>query len=678
MADNNRQAQLTLLIKEAGAKETAAEIQKLAATTTTVQQELGKLSRTDQLRQLGADMGALAVKTKDVGAAVTDLSKKLAALGASKDEIRDVTSAFNAAQSGGAGGSGPGPGGNLLQRIGAQGRNLPSVQIPGAGIGTDAISNLVRLTGALGEVSGAAKAITTVTTILTPALGATAAGFAGIAAVAGPLILIAGVLGLALKSIGDQAAEEAKAINAIVEGQREIAQRIAEGLTSQQAAEELEVLNKKRKEEAELLARNQRVYDENVNSQTILQGVVKLTSGAEEELASQIAKGTDLVKTYDNDIKSLTAAQEDGSLAANDAAEAEKKLADERSKSTLTAADIAGKELQAQQKALSATAEQNEKRLTSIEDEKAVIEKQIEVLTASGVTSEEVTKKIEALNGQLGSLGNESDFIKNTALEQSRARDAEKKAAKDAEDVAKKAAQAQEQYTKAVAGAMTTYKNSAQDIGIRLKQALEDNVIKLNRDLLALETKSSRDEFDLTLKANRDERNTLLKQADDLADIRRDAAKEEQKALQDGDFKALFLARQKGAEDIQADKDEIQKANALRQLGAQDAREDLRRSIGRQREDRLSGYRYQETDAFAAQRREMQQASLTRSRALQVASEGQNAELKMLGSYWNARLKVEQQGLDQSLKLAAGSGPNAPRTKANYAFAQSFTTAVRR
>ena len=680
MADTNKKVQLTLLIKEAGAKETAAEIGKLDKSVVTLQSQLGKLSRADQIQDLGVDMGVLAKKTGNVSQAVEDLNKKLVALGANKGEIEDAARAFSQGQSGAAGGSGPG--GNLLQRIGAQGRNLPSVQIPGAGIGTDAISNLIRLSGALGEVSGAAGAITSVTTALTPALGATAAGFAGVAAVIGPIVAVAAVLVLALKSIGDQAAEEAKTINSIVDAQRAIQQEIAEGLTSDEAAQKLNDLNEKRKAEAELLAKNQQIYTENIENQGALTGVLKATSGAEQALSDQIQKSKDLIEGYDTSTQALTQAMDDGTLAANDAAEAEKKLAEERTKAVLNAADAAGKELAAQQKALAATEEQNTKRLTAIEDEKAVVQAQIDSLTESGDTSEEVKAKIEALNASLGALGKESAFITDTALAVSKQRDAEKKAAKDAEDAAKKAQAAQEQYTKAVDGARKAYKTSVQDIGTRLRQTLADNTQKLNRDLTDIATKYRRDEYDLELKANRAERDALQDQMNDLEDIRRDANKEEQDAIREGDFKALFLAREKNKETLEQETVSINQASQRRQQDLQDAREDLLRNAQRQRQDRLLGYDRQNMDARTAQQRDLQQAALTRQRALQIAAEGQAASLAQYTNFWTQFGKVGQAGMANALKVMQGGGQGqGPRQSTSpYAggFSGPFTTAVRK
>lgn len=676
----------------------AAKSREAASGATLLQQQLGQISRAEQIQKLSTDMGALAKKTGDVSGAVKQLDEQFKELGATEQEVKSGAAAFNEAQSADSEG---GP--NFLQRVGSGLRGLPSVQIPGTGIGTDAIGNITRLTGALGKASGATAEMGAVTTDLTPVLGATAAEMAGVLAVAGPLVVIVGALGLAIKAFSDSTSQQVKTINSFADAQRSLNDKIADGLTSKEAEKEAEDLKKRRDLEAGTLATLQKSYDDfekqaretaeaNKGLITFLFGAQAGTEGVanaakglsadEQALYDQIQESKGKIEGYDTSTQTLTQAQEDGTLAANDAAEAEKKLAEERTKQVLSDADAAGKELAAQQKALAATEEQNQKRLTSIDDERAVIQKQVDVLTESGDTSEEVTKKLEDLNGQLGALGKESEFIKDTALEVSRQRDAEKKAQKDAEDAAKKAEQAQIQYTKAVEGAQKTYANAVQDLGTRLGQQLTDNTTKLNRDLTDIATKYRRDEFDLEIKSNRAERNAQQSQVDDLAQIREAANKDEQAAIQAGDFKALFLARQKAAEDTKAQTVTLDKNAAKRRQDYADAREDLLRNGQRQRQDRLTGYDRQNADARQAQTRDLQQAALTRNRALQIAAEGQKASLSQLANYWNQANKIQQQGMLNGIKIMQGggtaSGPNAGSFSNASGFASSFTATVKR
>jgi hypothetical protein len=668
MADK-REAQLTLRIKSEGATQTANEVQRIAQGANALQKELGAIARSDQIDRLGIEMGMLAKKTKDTAAAAKELDKQLKAVGANDDEVRSAANAFAGAQ-------GEGAGRNRFQQFGSELRSLPSVDL--GPISSDQVAGIVRLGGALSEATNKIGFITAATTALTPALGGTAAGIVAVSAAAAPFVLAIGAIALAIKNFADEQAKQAAAINATVDAQRGVAQQIAEGLTTEEAKKQLDELNAKRKAEADLLARNQQIYTENIENQGALTAVLKATSGAEEALSGQIATSVTSIASMDTEAAALTRALEDGTLAANDAKIAEEELAKARTKAVLDSADAAGKELSAQQRALDATEEQNKERLETIGEERDVLQKQIDVLTESGDTSEQVTAKIAQLTGQLDLLGKESAFINDTALEASRQADAEKKAKKDAEDNAKKAQAAQEQYTKSVAAAGKTFIQSTEDIGTRFRNTIADNQEKFNRDTTDLATKYRRDEFDLTVKANRAERDAALDQINDLQKIQEDASKDEQTALQEGDFKALFLARQKTAEVLKQEQTAIDTSAQKRRLDIQDERTDLLQAAQRQRSDRMLGLERQSADARTAQSRELAQATLTRQRALQAAAEANNASLSQLQGYLNQRLKMESAYYNQSLGMGQGGAPKPGGFAAGNPFEKGVTQIIGR
>lgn len=648
----------------------AKDAEKSAAATKTVAKEvltldaaLGKIGRADEITQLATKWGLVAKNTRDVTAATAKLNAELKRIDATENEIQGAAGAFEGARTGGAT--------NLITRAGQEVRALPSQQT-GLGFGTDAIGNVLRLGGALTEAAGKSALTTKAIGVLTPLLGAQAAATAGAAVPIGLFLAGFVALSVAFKAVTDATAQSVDRINTFAESQRSLSDQITSGLTSDEAKKQLEELNTRRKLEADTLNTLQAAYDKSTQQlrQATIGGISlgnafdnisKIVSQDEQALADQIAKSKEVYESTEGDVVALTAALEDGSLAANDARVAEEELAKERTKNALATADAAGKELQAQQKALNATEEQNKKRLETIEEEKAVAEKQIAVLTESGVTSEEVTNKIAALNDQLGLLGKESEFIKNTGLEASRVADAAKQAAKDAEDAQKKAEQAQEQYTKAVQSATTTYRQSVQDIGTRLKQTLEDNTTKLNRDLASIATKYADEQYDLQIKANRAERDAYQDNLDDIAKIRKDAAKDEQKALIDGDFKELYLSRQARDAALQEEQQTDLKEAQKRKQNQEYALEDLNRTNQRQREQANLAFSQRATDAQLAQNRELQQARTTQNRALAQAASALNAELGLRQQFWNATLKQAQAALGQvGGAKASGANANSP------------------
>lgn len=690
MADSKRQVELQLLIKQAGAAETAAEIKKLATTTTTVQQELSKIGRGDQIQRIGTEMGLLAKKTRDTAAAAKELSKQLESIGANKDEIASATGAFNAAQSGGS---------NRLARAGSELRALPSTQT-GLGFGTDAIGNVLRLSGALTEIAGKSSVATAAINILTPRLGAQAAATIGAAAPAAAFVVAFGAIAIALSSLTSATSQNAEAITAYAEAQRGLNADIVAGLTTEEAQKKLDDLNESRRLEEELLAKNKAAYaafekdatdagasvddlgstlGKIVFGSDVLKDTAKAFSGDEQALADSIAASEKNITTFSASADTLSGALESGRLAANDAAEAEKKLAEERSKAALASADSAAKELQAQQKALGATEEQNKKRLEAITDEEAVAQKQIEVLEASGITSEEVAKKIASLKEQLGLLGKESAFITDTALEASKAADAEKKALKDTEDGAKKAAQAQDQYRKSVESASLSLKNSVQDIGTRLSQTLQDNTLKLNRDLNNLDIKFNQDQQDLQIKANRAEMDAYKDNLDDIAKIRKDAAKDEREALIEGDFQQLYLSRLAREEALKEEQQTDLKEAQGRKQNQDFALEDLKRADSRQRDARRLGYEQQNMDARTSRDRELAQARLAQNRALAQASQALNAELGLRQQFWNAALNQVKQATSAIGASAAGASRTGANANSPFGqFTGPFKAVVRR
>lgn len=666
MAEETRKAKLSLKVESKGAEKAAKEIASIQKGATALQKELGKMARESQLDDLAKEFGQIAKETGETGKAVGDLTKKLKELGATDDEIKGVARSFEAARSGSGGGGGGGGGGAPAA---AKFRGAASLIGGGEIVGLiddlqDLGEGFSQLATQGGKLGGALVGT------LTPAIGSTAAGVA----VAGAAFLGAGVaiaaLGAAIKAFTDEQAKQQAVIEGIVDAQRDVDQKINRGSTSQDLQTELDALIKDREDEAKRVADLRTQYDQNINSQGALAPLIKATSGAEEGLANSLSESEANVAKMDAQIQALQAGLTSGETKAADMKAAEEELAKQRDKEAsdiLKQAQLAGQAVQAQKRALGATAEANEERLTSIEDEKAAIQAQIDVLQASGNTSETVTGQIAALNAQLGNLGAESEFIKNTALDVSRARDAEKKAIKDAEDARKKAeqdaernaeraAQAQENYNKAIKDAGRTLKEATEDINTKLGQTLADNLTGLLRDATDLASKYRQDEADLAMKAQRDERDALVDHYRSIEDITQDARKSEQEAIRDGDFKQLFLARQAAAENLRDEQKNDQREKQDRQRALTDERADLLKNAVRERADRLLNYERQNADARLNAQREMQQAQLGYSRNLALAAENQNNELKQLSKFYQDRNQIMSQANQQALQqMGAGS-----------------------
>lgn len=513
---------------------------------------------------------------------------------------------------------------------------------------------------------------------LSPAIGSTAAGVA----VAGAAFAVAGIaiiaLGAVIKSFVDEQAKQQKIIEDIVDAQRSVDEKINAGATAKALIEERELLVKNLEDEQKRVAALRDQYDrqfkgKGTENEGIVDAASTLLSGTEEGLANSINEAAANLITLDIGIKALTGGIESGETAAADMKEAEEELAKQRDKEAsgiLKQAQLAGQAVGAQKRALGATEEANTERLSSIEDERAAMEAQIAVLQSSGSTAESVTEEIAALNAQLGNLGKESEFIKNTALEVSKARDAEKKATKDAEDAAKKAEQeaernaeraaaAQEKYNAAIKDASVNLKQSTEDINTKLGQALTDNLTGMFRDVEDLTTKFHRDTFDQDMKANQAERDALTDHLRDIDDIREDARKSEQEAIQEGDFKALFLARRAGEDAFKQEQKETRREGEDRRRALGDERADLLRNAQRERSDRMMGYERQNADSRTAAQREFQQAQVARTRSLEAAANAYRSELQQLGQYLQQRNQMNAAANQQDLNTRTNPRPGA-------------------
>lgn len=213
-----------------------------------------------------------------------------------------------------------------LRQFGRELRNLPSTQIPGLGIGTDAIGNITRVSGALVDVGEKSKVVTVATSLLTPALGAQAAAtYAAFAPIALLLVGFTAIV-VGLKALVDSTSSNADAINSFAKNQRDLNKQIADGLTTDKAQQDLDKLTEAQARNKKTLVELQAAYDSSQRQLGVLGGVAKVFSGDEEALANQITETSKAVTDQQGEMNVLARAIREGSLAANDAAAAVKDI----------------------------------------------------------------------------------------------------------------------------------------------------------------------------------------------------------------------------------------------------------------------------------------------------------------------------------------------------------------
>lgn len=588
------------------AKNAAAEANKAGAGANALQQELGKLSRADQLRSIGTEMGALAKKTQDTGAAVAQLNAKLKELGATDDEIKGVASSFESARNA----SDPSGGGNKLSRIGSTIRGLPSIQIPGLGIGTDAIGNFARLGGAIQEASkqaaaaraataaaaaaqelsaaasGANAAATTTAAAAETAQTGANAGVAvsGVAAAGGTLAFLAAMAPIAivgavvaaglilivkgLQSLAAASNETNEALTRAYEANRSIQEAIIEGATSEDAAEQVRKATERVKNETDNLKAAKEANDKLFADISAKYGDFFARVAALFGLAGFSANNKEIDTATENLKENTTAQQQwqkaidENKFAANDA----KKAAEEKAKADEDAAQESARA-----------------------SEKAAAEK----------------KKSE---------------------------DA---AARAAEQAAEKIKQAQD----AIAKATENYTNKQVDIARQSAEKLadiqrsaadkrSDTTLKFDRDLVNLTEKSNVERLDALQKSARAEYQATVDTNRKLEDLRNDAIESETEATDSRNFLQAAKIR-KGLEKANEDalKDAARAAED-RALAVSQEEQDRLTQLDRARQERAQAYRQEQIDNQTNLNRQLRDARIAKDRQLNEAQIAYNREIQ--------------------------------------------------
>lgn len=614
--------------------------------------ELGKIRR-------GID--TLTNEFKSGAKDVDTYTKELAALEKQARKLDDALAGVGEKRRLDAGGQlvDPANAGGTLKKYGRGLRNLPSMPIPGTNLGTDAIGNLTRLAGAFTEITSTSKTAAVAANVLAPALGAQAA--ATVAAYVPIALLLGGLvaIGVAVKALADSTSQNADRINAFAENQRDLNKRIADGLTTEDAQAELDNLTEAQQRNRETLATLQAAYDESQRQLGVLGGVARVVSGDEEALANQIEETNKTIKDQQAEMDALSTALANGELAANDAAEAEQRLAQERSAAVLAEAQQAGELAQLRDRVSSMTAEQIATETEAVERRRLGVEAELAVLQASGDTSEAVAKKIEQLTGQLGFLGDQAQILKN-ATPKADTKAAEK-AAKEIEKAANDAARAQQAYSDKVRDAGKRYRDALADINTNLRDKIQDNQRKYEDDILG----GAIDFNNEQLQEQRDYQR-------DLAGIRRDAAREELDATRSRDFAVLRDARENAAAAIDERRQEEADANSEQLIEYRQHLDELAR-------DRSLANR----DAVIDQQRGIRDAKIDRTRALRDARQDLNdyhrdrnaqeqnfmrSSLTNWQSYFQQLSRMQAQVGGSTRTSSAGSGLTPSFDQLQYAF----------
>lgn len=242
------------------------------------------------------------------------------------------------------------------------------------------------------------------------------------------------VIGLAVADFVSKANEQAAEIERVLDASRNVGRRIAEGLTNEEAAAEIERLTRLRQQEAEELAKQEAAYQSMADQLGLLTGAVQLFDSREEALTSTINDTRDTIRGYDAEINALERAMDGGELAANNAAAAEEKLQARREEQARLTEQLA----QIEQQALDTTERYNnesvrineDRRIAATREEEDFNERIADIRAAGAKRIEAIEKQGQArlakLRGQLSDLPRK--LTEDLA-------DAERKAAEERQDI---------------------------------------------------------------------------------------------------------------------------------------------------------------------------------------------------------------------------------------------------
>lgn len=643
-----------------------ADLRSIETQTITVAQaqaRMGKafqdIARERALDKVVADFRKTEGLAHSTSRAIEITAQKLAALGASEDEINRVTRAL-AKMSEAQGQAGKGGGQGSLGSIGSQIRGLPSIQIAG-GITTDAVGNILRVSDKVFNKMGGD--ITK--------LGA-AAGVTGLAVVA---------IALAMEQF-NRIIDEAKAkLAGAISAQNAYYEALA-SKTTEQVTQELATLNRRRATLEAQAAEAQAALD-SAWKQAVAQfgdagARAVFASGAFGDLQEQVDSTK---KALEDNVQTSTRYRqglEQNVFAANDAAAAEERLAKARTDANIAAAKEAGDNIRQFAKSMELTSEQAVDRIKELDVENQAIRASIASLRASGDTSEQATRALEDYQTQQEKLNQEHDNLtrllattipqreaENAALEESKQQHEDTIAAvkKYNDETAKIESQSAEKRAALQAkfnDTLTQIAEKAADAAADALKKLEEKRADLQTDLVRDEASNQRkaafDALNRQIEFQRDDAKAAREHQRDLLKIRQDAQRREQELIDARDFAGLFDQRRQTTEAIQDATRKYQEDRAERLLAFQQENEDKAAQFIFDRQQRLIQYGQALQDAAAQYQRERAQIEAQRRDALNKANAAYRNDLDQLQAKYQSELNLRRSAVQAELQLIAQGG----------------------
>lgn len=624
----------------------------------------------DAAKELGAKFGVLAGNIETADDNARQLGIELGKIGASKSEIAAAATEFERFRKAqaelpsfsdeelGLGGAG----GRKGQSLGSKIRSLPSVQIPGLGIGTDAIGNLLRVIERIPPAALPAIA----------ALGAVAVAFALISKTVPDV-----TSGIRQITALDKAYYEARikgtkdSINAIIE-QKKFEQQVAQAQVDNLAfvAEGYAEIQRKSEGLPNVINPIIEVFGalNAANFKDIREARIKY-----DEAQAALKKANEDLDLYNG----LLGEQ---STALNTAAEAQKKATEDGIQRVI---ELAGKQAETQIQIndliKNGTKEELAAKKKTVEaaKEKALIElnligEQLANAKEGSLAQQEYQNRVAELTREFNDADDQLIALNNSVvLLGVKLNDAKEKIEKNNEEIADLIIGYNEDVTKADEDARKTLADIADRYNTALVKAAEDAAkaaeqalqklndqaeklaTNLQRDNEAAQRKAQDDALKAAIKFQEQEAKAARDHANAILKIKQDADNREQDLIAARDFAGLFRSRRDTATQISQLNTQYQQEQAERLAAFQQAQADRAQDYANQQRERMIKYQQALEDARKQYNRELAQANSAYIAAQAAAVRARDTQLQIAQTEYTTKLNMLRDHIQRSLALYA-------------------------
>lgn len=666
----------------------------IASSTLTVNQRLDELKRASDIQGLGYQFGSVAKDVDSTKQAVKDLVAELKKLGATKEEILAASNAFqqakeNAQQLTAASGS-TGGGGFSLSRVGGQLRSLPSTAIPGTGLTTDAVANVIRLGGAFQQVASNSDGLTG-----KAKEAAQAIGYGTIGMVGGIAILI-GVT----KIFTDQAEKARAAAQTEIDARQKAIGLLATATREEQQARINELATERAKNQAiaddankTLAILRQQIDATGKNQLALAEFNASVGTGAGElKAAKEAAEKAN--KTLNGTTTELDLLQQGSGLTAQSLADVAQAQKDYNESLKLGAriiqliespldkakelndflATATTKQLEDKRKEVNAEIDLNSQKTVQLIEQRNKLDEssqaykdidaEIDKLRDSG---DLLIQEIVGLNDVTAEAAAKENDLKEVRKEQIASTQKYNEDIQKLEDDKNKAlADSTAKYNDNLVKLADTAATAAENALSKLKEKREDLATSFTNNEADAYTKAHYKQLDDLEKFQRTDAKAARDHANDLLKIQKDQYDKEQDLILNRDFAGLYALQRSKQKEIDAANStyDTQRQDRLDAFAQQEA--DAAEQFKRDEDQRQVNYKRQQDQAALAFNREQAQITKNYNDNYAKAVKAYIDEQNLLNAKYQSQLSLRQQAITAELQLEAQGNQAKLNLEAQY------------